>query len=67
MINNIQDTKNINSIKNSINLMKNFVNYNNILIKLNIFKSVNINNISTNFNKMYNKIISNKLGYNKYD
>lgn len=38
MINNIQDTKNINSIKNSIELIKNFVDYNNTIIKLNELK-----------------------------
>ena len=38
MINNIQDTKNINSIRNSIELMKNFVDYNNTLLKLSELK-----------------------------
>ena len=38
MINNIQYTKNINSIKNSIELIKNFVDYSNTLIKLNELK-----------------------------
>ena len=44
MINNIQDTKNINSIKNSIELMKNFVDYNNTLIKLNELKEKSSDN-----------------------
>ncbi len=35
MINNIQDTKNINAIRNAIALIKNFVDYNTALIKLN--------------------------------
>ncbi|MBQ9440962.1 MAG: peptide chain release factor 2 [Alphaproteobacteria bacterium] len=35
MINNIQDTQNINAIRNAIALIKNFVDYNNALIKLN--------------------------------
>ena len=50
MINNIQDTKNINSIKNSIELMKNFVDYNNTLIKLNELKE------KTNDSNLWNDI-----------
>lgn len=44
MINNIQDTKNINSIRHSIDLMKNFVDYNNTFLKLSELKEKTKNN-----------------------
>ena len=46
---NIQDSKNINSIKNSIELIKNFINYDNTVIELSKIKEkANDNNLWDN-------------------